>query len=51
MVGLGKSRKSAMGNEHLLTNAARLQLATRYQVVKGTDRDTQHLRGGFSIIQ
>jgi len=49
MVRLGESRKRTMGNEHLLTNAARFQLPTRYQVVQGPDRDGE-LAGSFLAV-
>ncbi len=38
-----------MGNEHLLTNAARLQLPARYQVVKGPHRNGE-LAGCFLAV-
>ena len=49
MVGLGESRKRTMGNEHLLTNSARLQLAARYQVVKGPNGNGE-LAGSFLAV-
>ena len=51
MVGLGESRKRTVGNEHLLTNSARLQLAARYQVVKGPHRNGKLAGSFFPVIQ
>jgi len=49
MVGLGESRKRTVGNEHLLTDAPRLQLAARYQVVKGPNGNGE-LAGSFLAV-
>ena len=49
MVGLRESRKRTVGDEHLLTDTARLQLPARYQVVKGPDGNGE-LAGGFLAV-
>ena len=51
MVGLGESRKRTVGNEHLLTDAPRLQLAARYQVVQRPHRDGELAGGFFTVVQ
>jgi len=51
MVGLGESRKRTMGDEHLLTDAARFQLPARYQVVKGPHGDGELAGSFFPVIQ
>lgn len=40
-----------MGNEYLFTDAPRLQLPARNQIVKGPDRDGELSCGLFPVIQ
>lgn len=40
-----------MRNEDLFPNAPGVQPLGRYQVVQGTDTDTQHPGSGFAVIQ